>query len=64
MGINGKAFTRNADLTKSEDSAPSHGQERTVKGRKERYNKSTKKWKKVKNSEGKIVDRSKNTAYG
>ena len=64
MGINGKAFTRNADLTKSEDSAPSHGQERTVKGRKERYNESTKKWKRVKNSPGKIVDRSNNTAYG
>jgi len=64
MGINGKAFTRNADLTKSEDSAPSHGQERKVNGKTERYNKSTKKWKRVKNSKGKIVDRSKNTAYG
>ena len=62
MGINAKAFK--SDLTKSETSTPSDGEEKTVKGKKKKYNKLTGKWKTVKNSNGKIVDRSKNTAYG
>ena len=62
MGINAKAFK--SDLTKSETSTPSDGEVKTVDGKTKKYNKFTGKWKTVKNSKGKIVNRSGNTAYG
>ena len=58
--INPRTFKRTAKQ-KLRD-APEDGDTKTIKG--EKFKKVAGRWKKAKNSKGKIVDRSKNTAYG
>ena len=57
--INPRTFKRTAKQ-KLRD-APEDGDTKTIKG--EKFKKVAGKWKKIKNSPGKIVDRSRNTAY-
>ena len=58
--INPKAFKR-TPKQKLRDSTKD-GDTKTIKG--ERFKQVAGKWKKIKKSPGKIVDRSRNTAYG